>query len=131
MVPMYVTDRACEPAGAFRRPSRRIDAAHIGGARGRSQRHHREISRITRGAGPRWGSAALGIEDLSVPDYGDAVEIRPNEVPVFWGVRVTPQAVAERARPELMVSHAPGHMFLTDLPAETGQRSEEAGRAGS
>ena len=56
VVPMYVTDRACEPAGAFRRPSRRIDAAHIGGARGRSQRHHREISRITRGAGPRWGS---------------------------------------------------------------------------
>jgi uncharacterized protein YcsI (UPF0317 family) len=27
---------------------------------------------------------------------------------------VTPQAVAAASRPELMITHAPGHMFITD-----------------
>ena len=53
--------------------------------------------------------------DLAAPDYGDAVEVRAGEVPVFWACGVTPQAVAEAGRPELMITHAPGHMFVTDL----------------
>ena len=59
--------------------------------------------------------AALGIADLDAPDYGDAVEIRDGEVPVFWACGVTPQAVAAASRPELMITHAPGHMFVTDV----------------
>jgi uncharacterized protein YcsI (UPF0317 family) len=59
---------------------------------------------------------ALGIEDLSAPDYGDAVDVRRGEVPVFWACGVTPQAVAAASRPELMITHAPGHMFITDVP---------------
>ena len=28
---------------------------------------------------------------------------------------VTPQAVAMAVKPNLMITHAPGHMFITDL----------------
>jgi uncharacterized protein YcsI (UPF0317 family) len=58
---------------------------------------------------------AIGIADLDRPDYGDPVTVRPDEVPVFWACGVTPQAVARRAKPELMITHRPGHMFITDL----------------
>jgi uncharacterized protein YcsI (UPF0317 family) len=59
---------------------------------------------------------AIGIGDLDRPDYGDAVEVRDGELPVFWACGVTPQAVAQECRPELMITHAPGHMFVTDEP---------------
>jgi uncharacterized protein YcsI (UPF0317 family) len=58
---------------------------------------------------------AIGIRDLSHPDWGDAVEVRNGEVPVFWGCGVTPQAVAQASRPARMITHAPGHMFVTDV----------------
>ena len=66
-----------------------------------------------------WGDpAALGIGDLSAPDFGDAVRVAPGEVPVFWACGVTPQsALAEAALP-LCVTHAPGHMFVCDLVDE-------------
>jgi uncharacterized protein YcsI (UPF0317 family) len=59
--------------------------------------------------------AALGIADLGRPDYGDPVPVAPGEVPVFWACGVTPQAVAHSARVPFMITHAPGHMFITDL----------------
>jgi uncharacterized protein YcsI (UPF0317 family) len=58
--------------------------------------------------------ASLGIADLSSPDFGDPVSIKPGEVPVFWACGVTPQAAAAESRPALMITHAPGHMFVTD-----------------
>ena len=58
--------------------------------------------------------AASGSRTSRRPDFGDAVEIRPGEVPVFWACGVTPQAVAMACRPPLMITHAPGHMFVTD-----------------
>ncbi|WP_340578176.1 D-glutamate cyclase family protein, partial [Staphylococcus aureus] len=57
----------------------------------------------------------LGITDIDKPDYGEAVTIKPNEMPVFWGCGVTPQSVALDAKPELMITHSPGHMFITDI----------------
>ena len=57
---------------------------------------------------------ALGIADLMQPDYGDAVEIRDDEVPVFWGCGVTAQWVAQRSGAALCITHAPGKMFVTD-----------------
>ncbi len=57
----------------------------------------------------------IGIQNINVPDYGEPVTIHPNEVPVFWGCGVTPQSVALDAKPELMITHAPGHMFITDI----------------
>lgn len=62
--------------------------------------------------------SAIGITDLARPDYGEAVTLRPGEVPVFWACGVTPQAAVQEARPELMITHAPGHMFITDLRDE-------------
>jgi len=58
---------------------------------------------------------AIGITDLGKPDWGDAVEVRPGELPVFWACGVTPQAVVMAARPELCITHAPGSMLVTDL----------------
>jgi uncharacterized protein YcsI (UPF0317 family) len=58
---------------------------------------------------------AIGIQDLSKPDYGDPVEIRPQELPVFWACGVTPQAALMQGRLPLAITHKPGHMFLTDL----------------
>ena len=59
--------------------------------------------------------AQLGIADLARPDYGDAVEVRPGEVPVFWACGVTPQAALTQARLPLAITHAPGAMLVTDL----------------
>jgi uncharacterized protein YcsI (UPF0317 family) len=60
---------------------------------------------------------SLGI-DINKPDFGDRVTIKEGEVPVFWACGVTPQAVAMQTKPELMITHAPGHMFITDLRDE-------------
>ena len=57
----------------------------------------------------------IGVADLMHPDYGEPVDIRPGEVPVFWPCGVTPQAAIENARPPLVITHSPGHMFVTDV----------------
>jgi uncharacterized protein YcsI (UPF0317 family) len=61
---------------------------------------------------------AIGIQDISRPDLGDPAEIRDGEVPVFWACGVTPQAVAMSSKPPLMITHSPGHMFITDVRDE-------------
>ena len=62
--------------------------------------------------------AAIGIQDLATPDLGDPMEIKNGEVPVFWACGVTPQVVAMNSKPSLMITHSPGHMFITDLRDE-------------
>ena len=57
----------------------------------------------------------IGIKDIAHPDYGDPVEIREGEIPVFWACGVTPQAAVERAKPPIVITHAPGHMFITNV----------------
>jgi uncharacterized protein YcsI (UPF0317 family) len=59
--------------------------------------------------------ALIGIGDLARPDYGDAVNVFPDELPVFWACGVTPQAALAQARPEFCITHAPGAMLVTDL----------------
>jgi uncharacterized protein YcsI (UPF0317 family) len=59
--------------------------------------------------------SAIGIEDLKKPDFGDPVTIKKGEVPVFWACGVTPQAVVMKTKPDLCMTHAPGHMFISDL----------------
>lgn len=59
--------------------------------------------------------AAIGIQDIKTPDFGDAVTIKKGEVPVFWPCGVTPQAVIMDSQPDFCITHAPGHMFLTDI----------------
>ncbi len=65
----------------------------------------------------------IGIRDLAVPDYGDPVEIRTGEIPVFWACGVTPQAVACAAKLPRMITHAPGCMFITDRRVEDLEKS--------
>jgi uncharacterized protein YcsI (UPF0317 family) len=114
-VPMYRTSIPCRSAGVFHgplvvsmrplTPSHTIDATRI-------------CSRFSRAHGTPvhlGDPAAIGIRDLSRPDFGDPVEIKPGEVPVFWACGVTPQAVAMQAKPPLLLTHKPGHMFVTDL----------------
>lgn len=57
----------------------------------------------------------IGIENIANPDYGESIEIGEGETPVFWGCGVTPQNVALQAQPSIMITHAPGHMFVTDI----------------
>lgn len=56
----------------------------------------------------------IGIENLQRPNYGDAVEIEADEIPVFWACGVTPQAVIRTAKPSFCITHAPGYMLITD-----------------
>ena len=60
----------------------------------------------------------IGIRNIDKPDYGDRIEIAEDEVPVFWACGVTPQNVVLNAKPEILISHAPGHMFITDINNE-------------
>ena len=62
--------------------------------------------------------AAIGA-DLLEPLVGSPVEeVSAGLVPVFWACGVTPQQAALEARLDLMITHAPAHSFVTDLPAK-------------
>lgn len=62
--------------------------------------------------------ADFGIADLDAPDWGEAVEVQPDEVPVYWACGVTPQNVLQAARLPLCITHAPGHMLIADVPED-------------
>lgn len=113
-VPMYITSIPTTPAGAFSGPMV-VSMRPI--KREQMVRAVQVTSRFpaTHGAPVHLGDpAAIGIKDINRPDFGDPVEIRSGEEPVFWACGVTPQAVALNSRPSLMITHAPGHMFITD-----------------
>jgi uncharacterized protein YcsI (UPF0317 family) len=114
-VPMYRTNVACKPAGRFRGPMvvsmRPMTAPDYATA-------HAICAKmpLAHGAPLHHGDpAALGIADIARPNYGDPVTIRPGELPAFWACGVTPQAALAAAKPPFAITHAPGHMFLTDL----------------
>ena len=62
--------------------------------------------------------SAIGISDVTVPDFGDPTQFEEGQVPVFWACGVTPQAVAMSSKPPLMITHSPGHMLITDAVDE-------------
>jgi len=115
-VPMYRTTRMTAPAGRFRGPlvvsMRPIPAALVPEAIAVTEKYPQMHGAPVHVGDP----AALGIDDLSRPDYGDAVPVNDGEVPLFWACGVTPQAVALASASEvpLMITHSPGHMFITD-----------------
>jgi uncharacterized protein YcsI (UPF0317 family) len=113
-VPMYRTNIACRPAGVFHGP---MVVSMRPMTPGQAIRAVEICSRFPRahGAPVHLGDpAAIGISDLSRPDFGDPVQVRAGEIPVFWACGVTPQAVAMHVRPPLLITHKPGHMFVTD-----------------
>ena len=115
-VAMWRTSIPCRPAGVFHGPvvvsMRPIASADLSKAVTASARFPG-----AHGAPIHIGDpAAIGIRDLAKPDWGDAQEFRPGDVPVFWACGVTPQAVALASKPAFMITHSPGHMFITDVP---------------
>lgn len=117
-VSMYVTDRPCVPSGPFScpmvvsmrplSPEQAIRAVQV------TTRFY-----LTHGAPVHLGSPEkIGIQDLKAPEYGDPVTILPGEIPVFWACGVTSQLAVTSARLPLVITHAPGHMFVSDLRDE-------------
>jgi uncharacterized protein YcsI (UPF0317 family) len=56
----------------------------------------------------------IGIFDIAKPDYGDAVAVGDNELPVFWACGVTPQSAIATGKPDFCITHYPGQMLVTD-----------------
>lgn len=114
-VPMYRTNIACQAVGAFKgnmvvsmRPYTREQALRAEAITAQFPSVH--------GAPIHLGDPeAIGIVDLSQPDFGDAVEIKAQEIPVFWACGVTPQNVILEAKLPLVITHSPGCMFITDI----------------
>ena len=113
-VSMYITKRACTPAGPFSAPlvvsmrpmtpEQAVRAVQI------TTRFH-----LTHGAPVHIGDPSqIGIEDIDRPDYGDPVAIEPGEVPVFWACGVTSALAATSPSLPLVITHAPGYMFVSD-----------------
>ena len=114
-VPMYNTNIPCLPAGKFHGnmvvsmrplpPDKVVRAVTVTASMPR-----------VHGAPVHIGDPkAIGIADIDRPDYGDAVTIRPGEVPVFWPCGVTPQNAVMASRPAFCITHAPGHMLIIDV----------------
>lgn len=117
-VPMYRTNVPCRPAGVFAGPlvvtMRPLTAAQAIDAIVISARFP-----LAHGAPVHLGDPeAIGISDLTRPDFGDAVPVDAGEIPVFWACGVTAQAVLMETKPEFAITHSPGCMFVTDWLAE-------------
>ena len=114
-VSMFKTSIACSAAGPFAgpmvvtmRPFKPADAI----------RAIQITSRFPLAHGPPLHIGLpklIGINDLFRPDYGDPVEVREDELPVFWACGVTSQAVIAAAKTPFAITHAPGAMLVTDL----------------
>ena len=118
-VSMYVTGKKCIPAGPFSSPlvvsMRPIPDELVARAVQITARYP-----SGHGAPVHIGDpAAIGIADLAKPDFGDPVTIRNGETPVFWACGVTSSVAVLSAAPDLCITHAPGHMFVTDLLNES------------
>jgi uncharacterized protein YcsI (UPF0317 family) len=114
-VPMYRTNVPTVPAGKFHgplvvsmRPFKAADAIRAIQITSRFPSVH--------GAPVHLGDPALiGIHDIDRPEYGDAVQVHDGEIPVFWACGVTPQSVLMASKPAFCITHAPGHMLVTDM----------------
>lgn len=114
-VSMYITRIPCKPAGIFHGPMvvtmRPIPLDKVTRAVQITSRYASVHGAPIHIGGP----SRIGIKNLKKPDFGDSVTIKKGEAPVFWACGVTPQAVVMKAKPDLCITHAPGHMFITDL----------------
>ena len=118
-VAMYKTNMMTAPAGPFGGP---MVVTHRWVPREKVVRAVQATSRFpaVHGAPVHIGDPAeIGIGDLSKPDFGDAWDPQSDDdVSMFWACGVTPQAVAMASKPELMITHSPGYMFVTDMHDE-------------
>ncbi|MGG0790990.1 putative hydro-lyase [Peribacillus simplex] len=117
-VPMYKTNISCVEAGIFHgkmvasmRPIPQKDVVRAAQVTSRFPAVHGGPIHIG-------DPEAIGVSNIQQPDFGNAVTIREGEVPVFWACGVTPQSIAMETKPAIMITHAPGHMFITDIRDE-------------
>ena len=114
-VPMYRTNIPCKTAGKFSgtmvvsmRPFLAADAIRAIQICSRFPAVH--------GAPVHMGDPSqIGIKDINTPEFGDAVTINENEIPLFWACGVTPQVALEQAKPPFCITHSPGCMLVTDV----------------
>jgi len=114
-VPMYRTNINNAPSGRFRgklvvsmRPFNPADAIRAIEITSRYPRVHGAPVHIGR-------PDLIGIANLRQLWAGDATEVLEDELPVFWACGITPQSVVLEAKPSFCITHAPGHMLVTDL----------------
>jgi len=114
-VPMYRTNRPLVPAGRFDGTTvvslRPVPARLVALARSLTE------PLVHAHGGPLHVGEPLnlGIVDLSRPDFGDPPDVHPGDVPMFWACGVTAEQTAVAAQLRYVFTHAPGHMFVTDL----------------
>jgi uncharacterized protein YcsI (UPF0317 family) len=118
-VPMYKTNITCRPAGSLQ--GNMVVSMKPVSARQISQ-HVQITAQYPRAHGAPvciGCPSALGIADIDKPDWGDAVDMREDELPVFHACGVTPQNILMTSKVPYAITHSAGHMFVTDLPADT------------
>ena len=126
-VPMFKTSIQTVKAGPFSGPMvvsmRAIPANRLNEIKTISERFP-----LAHGAPVHWGDpAAIGIRDVTKPDWGDPSPVEGGEMAVFWACGVTPQAAIMRAELPLCITHKPGQMLVTDISVteETSKKAAE------
>ena len=119
-VPMYKTSLKCRPAGSLKGnmvvSMKPIPAMKV-------SKHIEITSKYTHAHGGPvsvGGATALGIPDISKTDWGEPIDVSPDEVPVFHACGVTPQNILMECKVPFAITHSAGHMFVTDLPSDLG-----------
>ncbi len=121
-VPMFRTSIPLTPVGPFQ-------GEMVVSMRAFAPEHVEEADRISarfpwaHGGPVHIGDpAAIGIRDITQPDWGDPAPVAAGQIPCFWACGVTPQSVVIDARLPFVVTHTPGHMLITDVPEDTDTR---------
>ena len=96
-VPMYLTNIDCEPAGVF------------------SGKMVVSMRPLPRDQIVKAVNITSSMPRVHKPYFGDAVTVKPGETPVFWACGVTPQSIMMNSKPDFCITHAPGHMLITDI----------------
>ena len=114
-MPLYQTKLRTNPTGPFRGPV-------VVSMRPMTQTEVKKAYQLTEplelvhGAPLHIGAPEeIGISSIAAPDYGDAVEIRPDETPVFWSSAATMQTVLRFAKLPLAITETPGFPLVSDL----------------
>jgi uncharacterized protein YcsI (UPF0317 family) len=114
-ISVYVSNIQCLPAGPFHGPvvvtMRPIPKHRVADTIAISSRFPQAHGAPVHVGDP----AGIGIKDLSRVDWGKYNAPSDDDVPVYWACGVTPQAIAMQARIPEMITHAAGHMFVTDI----------------
>jgi len=118
----YSTNIQCVPAGRFHGPMvvscRFVKNGHD------AVRAIQISSRLLKVHGPPvhiGDPDKIGIKDIYQPDIFSVGPIKPqqeDEILMSWGCGITPQTVAIESKVPFMITHCPGHMFVTDWLTE-------------